>query len=422
MIDLLIERLNAPTKEERLTALKELVMLGKQKPIKNAFGANNHIHTTYSFSPYSPTKAAYMAYRAGLTSAGIMDHDTLSGAEEFKRACEILGIGATCGVELRCKLNRGFGKINNPDQDNIMYVLIHGVPQKSIAPFNEFLAPYRKKRLERDKKMCKLISDKYRAFGIELDFDKDVLPLSEYGDGGTVTERHLLKALAKKLLKKFGRSLDLISFLETRLNVSVSKKQKRYLLDDKNEHFIYDLLGVLKADASFFYIDADEELLTAEELVSIALKFGAIPAWSYLGDVKSSVTGDKRAQKFEDSYLEQLGACVKEIGFLACAYAPSRNTPEQLKRLFSVVKEHNLFEVSGEDINTPRQEFTCPLLSLPEYSHLITSTWALIGHEKVCDEKGLDYGLFGKSAIKEQMSLDERVKALAKIGKQTINF
>ena len=211
-----------------------------------------------------------------------------------------------------------------------------------------------------------------------------------------------------------------IAFLENDLELSVSEKLKSYLLDNDNPYFLYDLLGVLKADTKFFYIEADEELLTAEELVKVSLKFGAIPAWSYLGDIGDSVTGDKRTQKFEDDYLPELGAAVKEIGFQASAYAPTRNTSKQLENLLITVRKHNLLQISGEDINTPRQEFTCPILARPEFRHLTTSTWALIGHEKLSFERGLDYGIFGKKTIEEFPDLLSRVEHYAKIGKQTV--
>ena len=110
------DNLNAATKNERLLALQSLIDKETEKPVFRDNDANNHIHTIYSFSPYSPTKAAFMAYSAGLTSAGIMDHDSLSGAEEFKAAAKILGLGYTCGVEVRAKFKKGFGKINHPDQ------------------------------------------------------------------------------------------------------------------------------------------------------------------------------------------------------------------------------------------------------------------------------------------------------------------
>ena len=421
MINKLINELNAPTKEERLSALKELLALEEDKPVRRENDANNHIHTIYSFSPYSPTKAAYMAYRSGLTSAGIMDHDSLSGAEEFKSACKMLGLGCTCGVEVRCKFDRGFGRINHPDQENCIYMAAHGVPAQNIKAFNDYLEPYRQKRYERDAKMCKLISEKYGKFGIDLDFDKDVKPLSQANEGGSITERHLLFALAKKLSDSFGRTNELIRFLEGDLNMSVNEKIKGYLLDQENPHFLYDLLGVLKADTAFFYIDADEEMPLAEEFIKVALKFGAIPAYAYLGDVGDSVTGDKKAQKFEDSYLPELIKSIKEVGFQAVAYMPTRNTPEQLQRLIKLVTENGLFEISGEDINSPRQKFACVALAKPEYSHLIKSTWALIGHEYVSTEQGVDYGLFGKQSKENQPDLSARIDMYVELGKNTIN-
>ncbi|MBE5733869.1 MAG: PHP domain-containing protein [Clostridiales bacterium] len=416
----LIKKLNGGTALSRLSALEELIKIEKDKPVRRDNDANNHIHTIYSFSPYSPTKAAYMAYRAGLTSAGIMDHDSLSGVEEFKKACEILGLGSTCGVEVRCKYNKGFGKMNHPDQAECIYMAAHGIPKQNVKAFNEYLAPYRKKRNERDAKMCKLISDKFGKFGVTLDFEKDVLPLSEAKDGGSVTERHLLYALAVKLENKFNRTEKLIAFLENDLGLKVSDKIKGFLIDNKNEHFLYDLLGVLKADTAFFYIDADEEMPDAEEFVKKAKEFGAIPAYAYLGDVGDSVTGDKKAQKFEDDFLPELITAIKKSGFLACAYMPTRNTPAQLQRLGKLLKENGLFEISGEDVNSPRQKFACDALALPEYSHLIESTWALIGHEAISSEKGVEFGMFSEKTVSQTPDLCDRIKNYALIGRKTV--
>ncbi len=415
-----IEQLNAESTKERLSALEQLLINEQDKPSFRENDANNHIHTTYSFSPYSPTKAAYMAYKAGLTSAGIMDHDSLSGVKEFKSACKMLGIGSTAGVEVRAKFTKGFGKINHPDQNDCAYMAAHGVPNQNADKFNEWLNFYRNKRNERNAKMCQSITEKYGKFGISLDFDKDVKPLSCANEGGSVTERHLLYALAVKLAEKFGRTKELIDFLTNDLGLSVSDKIKGFLLDESNECFLFDLLGVLKMDTAFFYIDADEEMPDVNEFVQKAKEFGAIPTYAYLGDVGSSVTGDKKAQKFEDDYLDQLIVELKRIGFQAIAYMPTRNTPEQLKRLQKLARENQLFEISGEDINSPRQIFACKALALPEYSHLIDSTWALIGHEAISTEKGEEYGMFSEKAIKETPDLYERIKKYSIIGKQTI--
>ena len=417
-----IDRLNAPTAEERLQALKELLAVETEadKPVKRDNDANNHIHTVYSFSPYSPTKAAYMAYMAGLTSAGIMDHDSLSGAKEFRIACEMLGLGTTCGVEVRAKFDRGFGKINHPDQANCIYMAAHGVPAQNIDAFNAYLDQFRAKRNERNAKMCKLITDKFGKFGVTLDFEADVKPLSCANEGGGVTERHLLYALAVKLENKFGRTEELLNFLTNDLNLGVNEKIKGYLLDKENVNFLYDLLGVLKADTAFFYIDADEEMPDAAEFVAKAKSFGAIPAYAYLGDVGDSVTGDKKAQKFEDDFLPELIKEIKGIGMQAVAYMPTRNTPAQLTRLMGLLKEHDLFEISGEDINSPRQKFECKALANPAYSHLIDSTWALIGHEAVSSKEGVNAGMFSAESMAKTPDLYARIKEFATKGRETV--
>ena len=66
MIDIaVLNKLNAPTKEERLAALREAVKTANFPPMVPQY-INNHIHTTYSFSPYTPASAVFYAWKAGL--------------------------------------------------------------------------------------------------------------------------------------------------------------------------------------------------------------------------------------------------------------------------------------------------------------------------------------------------------------------
>ena len=66
MIDIkVLNMLNAPTKAERLANLKEVLKTTQFPPMVPQY-INNHIHTTYSFSPYSPTAAVYFAREEGL--------------------------------------------------------------------------------------------------------------------------------------------------------------------------------------------------------------------------------------------------------------------------------------------------------------------------------------------------------------------
>ena len=95
-----------------------------------------------------------------------------------------------------------------------------------------------------------------------------------------------------------------------------------------------------------------------------------------------SVTGDKKAQKFEDDYLEDVFECLKDAGVTCITYMPTRNTPAQLERLRGLCRQYGMFEVSGDDINTPRQSFVIKAMENPLFANLIEATWKLIEHEK----------------------------------------
>jgi len=160
--------LNAPVARDRLAALHQLSLRGGSRgypppaptysadsaptysadsaPTYSADSAptysadsggevNCHVHTIYSFSPYSPSAAAARARASGLAAVGIMDHDSIAGAGEMREAGRVLGIATTAGVELRVSaagtLLEG-RKINNPDSTGVFYMMIHGVPARSV--------------------------------------------------------------------------------------------------------------------------------------------------------------------------------------------------------------------------------------------------------------------------------------------------
>jgi hypothetical protein len=129
------------------------------------------------------------------------------------------------------------------------------------------------------------------------------------------------------------------------------------------------------------------------------------------------VTGDKKAQRFEDGYLEELFQAIHELGFQAVTYMPNRNTPAQLARVQSLCARYDLLEVSGVDINSPRQSFACPELRQPQFRHLIEATWALIGHELEASRDPAR-GLFAPESLRSQPKLSERVAAYAALGRR----
>ena len=382
MIDIsVLNKLNAPTKEERLANLREVLKTTQFPPMVDEY-INNHIHTTYSFSPYSPTAAVYAARMEGLCTAGIIDHDSISGAEEFLEAAAIVDIPVTIGMECRATMDgtRLEGRrTNNPDQVGCSYMTIQSVPHDKIGRLTEFFAPYRAARDVRNRKMIAKIND---LLGFSLDYDRDVLPLSMGHAGGGVTERHLMYALAKEMVKKVGKGQAMVDYL-TSLGMSLNDKQKAQMLDLEYPFYEYDLLGMLKgAFVPKIYVDATDECPKVKDLVALCKEVDAFLCYAYLGDVTASVTGDKKAQKFEDDYLEDVFECLKEEGIKAVTYMPTRNTMEQLERLRGLCDQYGMFQISGEDINTPRQSFIIRAMENPMFKNLIEATWKLIEHEK----------------------------------------
>lgn len=418
MIDL-ENPLNAPSGRERLKALRALA--GEPAGERLQGRVNNHIHTTYSFSPYSPAMAMYMARKSGLVTAGIMDHDTLAGAPEFLQAGRMLGMAATCGIECRADFSgTPFGgvRINNPDQNGVIYMSLHGVPSRAFREVQAFFRPYRLARNRRNRRMTDNINALMERFGVRLDFDRDVLSLSMWRAGGAVTERHLAMALCRALAGVFGRGPRLLEFVRDELGLEVSPKAAALLTDRENPFYDYDLLGVLKSHfVRRFYVDADDECPRAEDVLALARRTGSISAYPYLGDVGDSVTGDKRAQAFEDSFLDDLMRYLRDMGFMAVTYMPSRNTREQLRRVRALCEALGFFQVSGEDINSPRQSFVCEALKELEFQNLVESTWALVAHERLSD-RDISLGMFSEETVRKHPDMKERVNAFAGMGRE----
>ena len=419
----LIEKLNAPYKEQRISAvkgLKALIDRGEISVPRSAGYTNNHVHTTYSFSPYSPSKAVWTAIFSGLSIVGIIDHDAINGAEEFIEAGIILGIPTTIGFEIRTDWSQtklAGRRINNPDQLSSGYICAHGLPHTQIKKADDFLSRIRSAREKRNRTIMDHINRITAPYGILIDYDADVLTISCAEYGGEVTERHLLFALSDKLIKKFGKGAPLCAFVSDQLGIPLNEKQTGYLDDEESDVYEYDLLNILKGGfVSRIYIDAAiEETPPVKETVEFIRSCGAIPSYCYLGDIGASPTGDKKAQKFEDDYLEELFAECRKTGFQAIAYMPSRNTLPQLERVMALCDQYGFMQISGEDINQPRQSFICKQLKDPRFSHLIDTTWALVGHEKAATEN-MNAGMFADGKVLDRRQMIERIEKYKKIG------
>ncbi len=81
-------------------------------------------------------------------------------------------------------------------------------------------------------------------------------------------------------------------------------------------------------------------------------------------------------------------------------------------RLRALCEKHNLFQISGEDINSPRQSFVCLAARAPEFANLRAAAYALIGSERAarCDA---EESMFSARSIEKTPSLAARTEAFA---------
>lgn len=432
-----IEVVNDPsaTSDARVGALRRWVDGGQDFPPLTA-ESNNHIHTIYSFSPYTPAMACLRGREAGLQVVGSVDHDSIAAAAEMRDAGAILGMGVVTGFECRVMLHSAdevaqgravFAdrKLNNPDSFGVAYVTVQGIPAHVRGAVDDFLRPIRDARLERTRRMTMGANEILKNLGAPtLDFDTDVVGISQFASGGTITERHLLYAMSQSLIGCFGRGEALVRGLEG-MGVPVHGRMRELLSERTNRFLAHDLLGLLKAEfLERFYVQPTRladggELPDARTVVDFALGVGAIPCYAYLGDVSASPTGDKKAEAFEDSYLDELVAHLAELGFPAITFMPPRNTAEQLARLSGLAAQHQLIEVSGVDINQPRQVFSCPELAEPRFAHLNDSTWALVAHEEL-SEADPAQGLLHPDNPWAALPLAERIIRYGELGRRLV--
>ena len=94
---------------------------------------------------------------------------------------------------------------------------------------------------------------------------------------------------------------------------------------------------------------------------------------------------------------------------------PSRNTMEQLARVMDKCRELDFFEISGEDINQPRQSFICMKQRDDAFKHLSDNTWALVVHENAATLDPSE-SIYSDKMKREYPQLKDRVAHFKEIG------
>jgi len=406
-----LDSFDAAERKDALIALCKKVEVGEITLPKAGTDVNLHCHTFFSYNSYgySPSRFAWLARKAGLAVAGVVDFDVLDGLEEFLEAGRMLGLKACGGLETRVFVPEfSEREITSPGEPGISYHMGVGFTRADLeGEQEEFLLGLRKTAQQRNWALMERVN-RYLA-PVELDYERDVVVLTP---SGNATERHICLAYARKAREVFNERGALGEFWSEKLGVGAESLELPEGIELLNK--IRDktmkrggvgyVVGSRKAgslpDKSSFPLMADTN--------QFVLAAGGIPTMTWLDGTSEG----ERA-------IEELLEVAMSSGAAAINIIPDRDykggvKDEKLENLYRVVELAEKLElpvVVGTEMNSPGQKFVddfdsqelSPLVPIflkgahIVYAHSVlqqkcglgyTSNWAKKNFESVAEKNG----------------------------------
>jgi len=380
MTDSLEQQLDSYNPAERRQALLALwreVEEGKIKLPKPGTDVNLHAHTFFSYNAYgySPSKYAWLARKAGLAVAGIVDFDVLDALEEFLEAGRQVGLKTCVSLESRVFVPEFATRvINSPGEPGVSYHMGVGFTSALQHPF---LAEMRAAAAQRTRDMLGRVNGYMRP--VELDYEKDVVPLTPKGNA---TERHLCEAFERKAAQMFSDAARRAAFWQQKLGDAPPAGAKLQNLI-RAKTMKKGGVGYMQPGKGSFPLMAD--------MNRFVLESGAIPTLTWLD---GTAEGEKS--------LDELFATGIAAGAAALNIIPDRNyTPgvkdQKLKNLYDVVgmaEKHHFPIVVGTEMNSPGNKFvdsfgTAELAPLVPV--FLQGAHIIYGHSVLQRQAGLGY-------------------------------
>lgn len=301
---------------------------------------NLHAHTFYSYNAYgySPSKYAWLARRAGLAVAGIVDFDTLDGIEEFHEAGRLLGLKTTASIETRVFLPEFATRVvNSPGEPGVLYHMGVGFTKKPAHPFLDEMRRAAEKRV---REMIVRVNA-YLA-PVELDFERDVVPLTPCGNA---TERHICEAYERKSAQLFANPEQRRAFWINKLgHTAAVGADLQGLIRSKTMK--QGGVGYVKPDSGSFPSMAD--------MNAFVIDCGAIPTFAWLDGMSEG-----------EQHIEELLDVAQGIGTAALNIIPDRNYRPGVKdqklanlnRIVAIAEARHFPVIVGTEMNAPGNKF-----------------------------------------------------------------
>ena len=395
-------------RKEALGALAEKARKGEIEPARVGTDVNLHCHTFFSYNTYgySPSKFAWLARKAGLAVAGVVDFDVLDALEEFLNAGRMLDLKVCAGFETRVFVPEFATRvINSPGEPGISYHMGVGFPFAKVpAEQQKFLAGLRETAQRRNRDLTNRVNKYLRP--VELDYERDVLALTP---AGNATERHICLAYARKAKEILRQPDALADFWSQKLGVdakSLGLPEGKDLLNTiRAKTMKRGGVGYVQPDKGSFPCMADTN--------RFILAAGGIPVHTWL----DGTSDGERA-------IEELLDVAMSTGAAAINVIPDRNyTPgaadEKTMNLYQVVElaeKLDLIVVEGTEMNSPGQKFVDDFATAelaPLVPVFLKGAYIVYAHSVLQRKCGLGYtskwanenlgGAAGKNAFYEQV-------------------
>ena len=336
-------------RKNALSALCEKVEAGQISLPEAGTAVNLHCHTFFSYNTYgySPSKFAWLARKAGLAVAGVVDFDVLDALDEFLDACQLLGLKGCAGLETRVFVPEFEDRvINSPGEPGISYHMGVGFPSANVPEEQKkFLSGLRVTAQRRNRDLMERVNRHLRP--VELDYERNVLTLTP---SGNATERHMCSAYARKALEIFSQPEELADFWSEKLGMEITTSQLPESRDLLNAIRAKTMkrggVGYVQPGKGSFPLMADTN--------SFILAAGGIPVHTWLDGTSD---GEKA--------IAELLEVAMSTGAAAINVIPDRNyTPgassvklENLYHVVELAEKLHLPVVEGTEMNSPGQKF-----------------------------------------------------------------
>lgn len=411
-----LDSFDATERQQALSVLSDKVNSGEiELPQPGSF-VNLHCHTFFSYNAYgySPSKFAWLARKAGLAVVGTVDFDVLDALDEFRQACQQLGLKGCSGLETRVYVPEFATRvINSPGEPGISYHMGVGFPTSEVPESQaEFLKHLKATAQQRNRSLMARVNAYLRP--VELDYESDLLTLTP---AGNATERHMCLAYARKAAEIFKTDNELAQFWTEKLGVDATQlglPEGRGLQNTiRAKTMKRGGVGYVQPDEGSFPVMAETN--------QFILAAGGMPVHTWLD-------GSSDGEQAIDELLD----VAMSTGAVAINVIPDRNyTPgeqdQKVKNLYQVIEiaqQRDLVIVGGTEMNSPGQKFVddfnsaelAPLLPVflrgayIVYAHSVlqqhcglgyTSEWAHREFQNIADRNNFFEGL-GKSLQPDQ--------------------